>query len=178
MAGEYFMNWTDATIKPPFVLNLNTKDTSTTCLTLFGKGSSNYGEGLQENLLRLLENSCSASAPLIKTEGQLWYDSGTKTVKVWDGAAWNSTNTQVSTSAPTSPMLGTIWFNTTDGGLNYWNGIDWKLIVDRDLFDTTMNTKATINPTTAKDGDIRVVGAVVYVYASTAWKQVFPAVYQ
>lgn len=36
---------------------------------------------------------------------------------------------------------------------------------------------SVINPATAKDGDIKVVGAVIYIYASAAWQQVFPAVY-
>lgn len=36
---------------------------------------------------------------------------------------------------------------------------------------------AAINPTTPKDGDVRVVGSVISIYASGAWRQVFPAVY-
>ena len=36
----------------------------------------------------------------------------------------------------------------------------------------------TINPVgTPKDGDIRVVGSVISIYAAGAWQQVFPAVY-
>ncbi len=36
---------------------------------------------------------------------------------------------------------------------------------------------AVINPTTPKDGDIKVVGSVISIYAASAWRQVFPAVY-
>jgi len=36
----------------------------------------------------------------------------------------------------------------------------------------------TINPSgTPKDGDIKVVGSVISIYAASAWQQVFPAVY-
>ena len=36
---------------------------------------------------------------------------------------------------------------------------------------------SAINPTTAKDGDVKVASGVISIYASGAWKQVFPAVY-
>lgn len=36
---------------------------------------------------------------------------------------------------------------------------------------------AEINPGSPKDGDVRVTGSVVDIYASGAWRQVFPAVY-
>lgn len=34
-----------------------------------------------------------------------------------------------------------------------------------------------INPITPKDGDIKVVGSVISIYAAGAWRQVFPAIY-
>lgn len=36
---------------------------------------------------------------------------------------------------------------------------------------------SVVNPTTPKDGDVKVVSGVISIYASGAWKQVFPAVY-
>ena len=36
---------------------------------------------------------------------------------------------------------------------------------------------SAINPTTPKDGDVKVASGVISIYASGAWKQVFPAVY-
>jgi hypothetical protein len=48
-------------------------------------------------------------------------------------------------------------------------------------FSTTVTTalgvRSVINPPVAKDGDFKVVGSVVSVYAGGAWRQVFPAVY-
>ena len=41
-----------------------------------------------------------------------------------------------------------------------------------------LSTTATmVNPVTPKDGDIKVVSGVVSIYATGAWKQVYPAVY-
>lgn len=38
-------------------------------------------------------------------------------------------------------------------------------------------TASMVNPATPKDGDVKVVSGVISIYASGAWKQVFPAVY-
>ena len=38
-------------------------------------------------------------------------------------------------------------------------------------------TASMINPATPKDGDVKVASGVISIYASGAWKQVFPAVY-
>lgn len=42
----------------------------------------------------------------------------------------------------------------------------------------TVATLPVINPTTPKDGDIRITaGPVISIYATSAWRQIFPAVY-
>lgn len=46
-----------------------------TSLKLFGKGSSDYGESLWTNLVRMLENHCNYQAPDAPTVGQLWFNS-------------------------------------------------------------------------------------------------------
>ena len=38
-------------------------------------------------------------------------------------------------------------------------------------------TASMVNPATPKDGDVKVASGVISIYASGAWKQVFPAVY-
>ena len=45
------------------ILADGTIDTATTDLTLFGKGYAGFGEKLNENLVKLLENSAGTSAP-------------------------------------------------------------------------------------------------------------------
>jgi hypothetical protein len=59
-----------------------------TSLTLFGRGARSYGEGIQEDLLRLLENFASPDAPVSPTQGQLWYDSSAAKLRVFNGTAW------------------------------------------------------------------------------------------
>ena len=48
-----------------------TINTTTTDLTLIGKGYAGFGEALNENLVKLLENFNNTSAPNNKVQGQL-----------------------------------------------------------------------------------------------------------
>ena len=56
----YTINRTDGTIVT--TITDGTVD-NTTSLQLFGKSFSGFGEGLNENLVKLLENAASTSAP-------------------------------------------------------------------------------------------------------------------
>ena len=55
-----------------------TIDVATTDLTLIGKGYAGFGEKLNENLVKLLENFNNTSAPNNKIQGQLWFDQTNK----------------------------------------------------------------------------------------------------
>ena len=63
-----------------------TIDTTTTDLTLIGKGYAGFGERLNENLVKLLENFNNTTAPANKITGQLWYDQTNKQLNVYTGA--------------------------------------------------------------------------------------------
>ena len=71
----YTINKTDGTSLA--VIQDGTADTSTS-LTLFGKSYSNFGEALNEDLVRLLENSASTAAPAVPLKGELWFDHNNK----------------------------------------------------------------------------------------------------
>ena len=55
-----------------------------------GRGTTAYGQAVNENFLHLLENFANTTAPLRPVEGQLWYDStqGVDQLKVYDGTNW------------------------------------------------------------------------------------------
>ena len=59
---------------------------NTTSVQLFGKSFSGFGEGLNENLVKLLENSAGTSAPSSPLKGELWFDASTNQLKVYDGS--------------------------------------------------------------------------------------------
>ena len=73
----YTINKTDGTAIT--TITDGTSDNTTT-LQLFGKSFSGFGEGLNENLVKLLENSASTSAPTAPLKGELWMDTSTKVI--------------------------------------------------------------------------------------------------
>ena len=51
-------------------------------ITIIGKGFTNYGEIIQENLVHMLENFSRSTAPPRPTSGQLWFNSATAELSV------------------------------------------------------------------------------------------------
>ena len=101
---------------------------NTTSLQLFGKSYSGFGEGLNENLVKLLENSASSSAPSAPLTGELWFDTSSNQIKVYDGTSFKPTGGAKSqATAPTSPSAGDIWHDTDDDQLYFYSGTAWIL---------------------------------------------------
>ena len=106
-----------------------TIDTATTDLTLIGKGYAGFGEKLNENLVKLLENFNNTSAPANKVQGQMWYDKTNNQINVYTGSKWKPVgSTSNSATAPTSAVLGDMWFDTTNTQLYVYTGSAWTLI--------------------------------------------------
>ena len=106
-----------------------TLDTTTTDLTLFGKGYAGFGEKLNENLVKLLENFNNTSAPSNKITGQLWYDQTNKQINVYTGAKWKPVgSTTNSTTSPINAVQGDLWFDTTNTQLYVYSGSAWTLV--------------------------------------------------
>ena len=106
-----------------------TIDVATTDLTLIGKGYAGFGEKLNENLVKLLENFNNTTTPANKVQGQMWYDKTNNQINVYTGSKWkpvgSSTN---SATAPTNAVLGDMWFDTTNTQLYVYTGSAWTLI--------------------------------------------------
>lgn len=104
-----------------------TLDTSTS-LFLIGKNYPGYGELQQENFIRLLENGANATAPIAPLAGQLWYDTSTSKLKIFDGSAFKSIGSAVSATAPTGAIAGDSWWDTTNDQLKVYDGSGWQLV--------------------------------------------------
>ena len=106
-----------------------TIDVATTDLTLIGKGYAGFGERLNENLVKLLENFNNTSAPSNKLQGQLWYDKTNNQINVYTGSKFKPVgSTANSATAPTNAVLGDMWFDTTNNQLYVYSGTAWTLI--------------------------------------------------
>ena len=145
---------------------------------LVGRNRVNYGSAIAQNFLQQAENfsSLTAARPPSGTalQGQLWFEklataptaSGKlylRVAQLGDNTAWNKVVVE-----DTSGNITVTGYYLGDG-----SGIT-------NISASAVNNSgswAVVNPVTAKDGDIKVVGAVIYIYASTAWRQVWPAQY-
>ena len=106
-----------------------TIDVATTDLTLIGKGYAGFGEKLNENLVKLLENFNNTTAPTNKVQGQMWYDKTNNQINVYTGSKWKPVgSTSNSATAPTNAVTGDMWFDTTNNQLYIYTGSAWTLI--------------------------------------------------
>ena len=116
----YIVNKTDGTAVT--TITDGTID-NTTSLTLFGKSYSGFGELLNEDLVKLLENSASTSAPTSPLKGEVWFDTTVNQLKVYDGTSFKPTGGAKSqASAPTSPSAGDLWVDSSNSQLYFYTG--------------------------------------------------------
>lgn len=102
---------------------------TTTDLTLVGKNFAGYGEIINEDLVKLLENFTNSTAPGKPLTGQLWYDSTNGEIKVYSGTAFKRIGGATSqASAPTGQVTGDLWFDTTNAQLKVFDGAVFVLV--------------------------------------------------
>jgi hypothetical protein len=122
----YTINRTDGTVVATITDGTLNNSTS---LTLFGKSYSGFGEALNENLVKLLENSSSSSAPVAPLPGELWFDTASKSIKVYDGTGFKPTGgARAQGTQPTSSSAGDLWLDTDDNQVYAYTGSAWKLV--------------------------------------------------
>ncbi len=123
----YSINKTDGT--KLVTLRDGTVDVATTDLALFGKGYAGFGERLNENFVKMLENFANTTAPANKIRGQLWYDTLSNQIKVWNGSKFKPVGSSTtSASQPTNANTGDMWFDTNNSQLYVYSGTAWTLI--------------------------------------------------
>ena len=101
---------------------------NTTDITLIGKNYAGYGEVLNENFVRLLENFANTTEPSNPINGQLWWDSTNSVLKVYNGSTSSFkpiSSSQASTTAPSNPITGDLWWDTSNQQLKAYSGTAW-----------------------------------------------------
>ena len=102
---------------------------NTTTMSLVGRNYAGFGSFLNENFIKLLENSSNPSAPPRPLLGQLWWDSANRHLNVWQGTNWKVISSSLtSTIAPTSPVTGDFWWNPGISQLSVYSGTQWILV--------------------------------------------------
>lgn len=118
---SYNINLTDGTILGTILDGTN--NTTATSLTLVGRNYSDYGQVMTDNLVALLENFSSSTAPGSPLSGQLWWDKTNKSLKVYTGTTFKIiSGPTASTVAPATTTAGDLWLNTTTQQLHVYVG--------------------------------------------------------
>jgi len=102
-------------------------DQTSTDLTLIGRNYTGFGEFYNENLIKMLENFASTSAPSTPLTGQLWFDTSEGRLKVYDGFGFRSNGPIVSNLQP-QMVAGDIWIDNQSNKLYFFDGTDLVLV--------------------------------------------------
>lgn len=105
-----------------------TADALSSSIALFGKNYAGYGEILNENQIKIMENFANATAPLSPLQGQLWWDTAQKRLKVRKGTEWKIVGapTPSATAPVASTESGDLWLDTTTDQLKVFTGTAWQ----------------------------------------------------
>lgn len=104
-------------------------DQFSTDITLIGKNYSGFGEVLNENFIKLLENFAKTSQPLNPIQGQIWFDSSELKLKVYNGTMFVPVSSAtVSISQPLTLGIGDLWFDDRNKQLFFYDGINTILL--------------------------------------------------
>ena len=152
----YTINKTDGSIVATITDGTINNSTS---LTLFGKSYSGFGELLNENLIKLLENSSSTATPTTPLKGELWFDANTNQIKVYDGTSFKPTGGAKSQStAPTSASAGDLWMDSDDAQVYFYTGSAWQLLGP--VFSSGQTLSGWLIETLASAGGNKVVSSM------------------
>ena len=123
----YQINKTDGTIIAEVVDGQI--DQISTDLTLIGKNFSGFGESLNENFVKLLENFADTTAPTAPLQGQIWYDTTDGNVKVYNGNQFVPVSSAVvADTQPQTIGVGDLWYNNLSRQLFFFNGTESILL--------------------------------------------------
>jgi hypothetical protein len=123
----YSINKTDGTILA--TVADGQIDQFSTDITLIGKNYSGFGETLNENFVRLLENFADTSQPSNPIRGQIWFDASESKLKVYNGTAFVPVSSAtISTSQPLTLGIGDLWFDDLNKQLFFYDGTNTILL--------------------------------------------------
>lgn len=98
-------------------------DSLSTDLTLIGKNYSGFGESLNENFIKLLENFSDTAEPERPIRGQIWFDAAELKLKVYTGTSFQPVSSAtISSTQPDNLGVGDLWFNDVDRQLFFYDG--------------------------------------------------------
>ena len=128
---SYTVTLTDGTV---FATIADGTINTSSSMTLVGKNYAGYGQFLDTNFIRSLENASNSTSPSAPITGQLWWNNSPNAgaLSVYMGTAWKTLSAMaVSNTTPSSATYSTtgdMWYDTLNQQLNIWSGNTWLLI--------------------------------------------------
>lgn len=117
----YQINKTDGTIVS--TVADGQVDQLSTDLTLIGKNYSGFGEALNENFIKVLENFANSIRPSHPIRGQVWYDTSESRLKVYNGTEFIPVSSaSIAGTQPSTLGVGDLWYNSIDKQLYFYDG--------------------------------------------------------
>ena len=122
---SYKINKTDGTLLVDLIDG--TINTESSDITLIGRNYKGFGELINENFVKMLENFASSSAPANPLRGQLWYDTSENRLKVYNGTEFSTNGIIVSATQP-NLAAGDIWIDSLNNQMKFFDGADLVLV--------------------------------------------------
>jgi hypothetical protein len=102
-----------------------------TDLAFVGRNYSGYGQVVNENFVKLLENFSSETVPSSPIRGQLWYDKANGRLNVNDGRSFKgiaSIFVQPGTPSSSSLVRGDLWWDSDAFQLKAFDGSQFQVV--------------------------------------------------
>lgn len=118
-----------------------TVNTTRTSIKLPGRDYPRYGEPVVEDLVWMLQHFAAASSPQFPIPGQIWYDTNSQSIKVYNGSSWLGTGkTVLASSFPALGENGQVFYHTSKRQVFVYdsnNNPTWKLVGPIGAYDNS-----------------------------------------
>jgi|TARA_B110000483_G_scaffold101385_1_gene124143 microcystin-dependent protein len=125
----YTINFSDTTKEPIVVDDLTINEQ--TDLSFIGKNTAGYAVATGENFLHLLENFANINSPANPVEGQMWYNTASNVLYIFDSTQWvESGGLKKSSNKPAaaSSQEGDLWVDAGSKQLYLFANGAWILV--------------------------------------------------
>lgn len=93
----------------------NYLNTTSSSLQLPGRGYQSYGTAINQDLLWLMQHFAQDTAPDVPVAGQIWWDTSSSLLKVYNGVQWVSgSSIPITGLNPDNPVDGSLWWDTSN----------------------------------------------------------------